>query len=142
MTKLSTPRAKKDHAHALVQKGKLKDALTLFSELAQETPSDVALWLQCAQLAKRLNQPTRAVTAWWTAAKLLNDAGHQARARAAVICALELAPNDLNLRRALETWRDGMPVLLRMDAPVAEEEEPPTDPLIPIFEPPVLRPHS
>jgi hypothetical protein len=46
------------------------------------------------------------------------------------------------LRRALETWRDGMPVLLRVDPPEIDEQEPPTDPLVPIFEPPVLSPRS
>jgi predicted Zn-dependent protease len=67
MPKLSSPRAKKDYAYVLVQKGKLKEALSLFGELAHAMPTDVSLWLQCAQLAKRLSQPTRAVNAWWTA---------------------------------------------------------------------------
>ncbi len=137
MTKLTTPRARKDHAHALVQRGKLKEALVQFSELATASPTDPALFLQVAQLAKRLEQPMRAVTAWWTAAKLLNAAGHQARARAAVVCALELAPNDLNLRRALESWREGEPPLRRAPPLPDDDDEQPTDPSIPWFGTPV-----
>jgi tetratricopeptide (TPR) repeat protein len=136
-------RARKDLAHALVQKGRLKEALAHYGELSTANPSDSNLLLQCAQLAKRLNQPTRAVTAWWSAAKLLHAAGHDGRARAALACALELAPNDLNLQRAQEAWRDGAPPIRRLSLVqpvVLGDDELPTDPFIPSFSEPTRRP--
>lgn len=136
-------RARKDLAHALVQKGRLKEALAQYGELSAANPSDPNLWLQCAQLAKRLNQPMRAVSAWWSAAKLLHAAGHDARARAALGCALELAPGDQNLLRAQEAWRDGeFPVhRLSLVKPVElGDDELPTDPFTPAFAEPERRP--
>jgi tetratricopeptide (TPR) repeat protein len=136
-------RARKDLAHALVQKGRLKEALAHYGELSAANPSDSNLLLQCAQLAKRLDQPTRAVTAWWSAAKLLHAAGHDGRARAALACALELAPNDLNLQRAQEAWRDGAPPIRKLSLVqpvVLGDDELPTDPFIPSFSEPNRRP--
>lgn len=95
-------RAAKDRAHRLYASGRYSRAAEAYAALVAQSPRDALLRLRLADAARRSNNALQAVGAYRAAARLLVDSGHEARARAALKLALELAPGHPEIERALE----------------------------------------
>jgi hypothetical protein len=92
----------KDRAHVLVREGRLAAAVEVYLKLIAENRQDSGLRLRHAELCTRLKRIDPAVASYRVAAHLLVNAGHHAKAHAALNCAMRLAPGDMGLRRALK----------------------------------------
>jgi tetratricopeptide (TPR) repeat protein len=114
----TSPREVKDLAHALVLKGKLDTAARLLDEHLQRDPADPTLWMQHAELCRKLGRFVLAVASYRQSARLLRKAGHFTRARAALTCAQRLAPRDPSVLADLEV--------------VTAEQRPPPPVLVPV----------
>ena len=138
----------KDQAHALSLKGKYDDAAAVYRALLRLSARDSGLHLNIAEVYRKRGRLDEAVESYQEAARLLASAGHVARARAALACALQLAPGEPVLVGALARL-DPAPVPRRLalvPPPVPDEEEvletgfddvsdePMTDPFCPLFD--------
>lgn len=90
----TSPREVKDLAHALTLKGKLDAAARVLHEHLQRDAADPSLWMQHAELSRKLGRFDLAVASYRHSAKLLRKAGHFSRAKAALHCAQHLSPRD------------------------------------------------
>jgi tetratricopeptide (TPR) repeat protein len=150
----------KDRAHALALKGRLEAAVKLIRQHLERQQGDAVLWLRHAELLRKLKRTDSAVTSYRRAAKLLEEEGHLPRARAALVCAQEIAPNHPQLLRDLARLSDeqdgGSPVWPASAEPLVEgvalplrgppparpglravpldEADSPTDPYCPLFD--------
>lgn len=155
------PRDLKDQAHVLVLRGKLDAAASLIHRhLQQRDTRDPALWMQHADLSRKLGRYDVAIVSYRQCVRLFRTAGHLTRARAALTVALQLAPRDPSLladqallaelpppprprlvypppRKAPEpTSRDRVTRIARPHPPAALDEvmDAPTDPYCPLFD--------
>lgn len=123
----TSPRQVKDKAHALALKGRFDAAAKLIHQHLQRDGSDASLWLQHAELSRRLRRVDAAVTSYREAAQHLFNAGHLARARAALVCAQQLAPGNAlvakDLARMSAEQRPPAPLQAAAFAPVADVDE-------------------
>lgn len=94
-------RTAKDRAHRLFASGRYAKAAEAYAALVAQAPRDALLRLRLADAARRAGNTLQAVSAYRTAARILVDGGHGARARAALKLALELAPGHPEIVRAL-----------------------------------------
>jgi tetratricopeptide (TPR) repeat protein len=102
-------RGMKDRAQALYASGRFAKAAELYQALADRTPKDAQLRMRHAESARRAGLALAAVGSYRTAARLLAQDGHQARARAALHLALELAPGHPDVTRALRELERARP---------------------------------
>ena len=125
-------RALKDKAHALMCQGKISAAGEVYRELISEDRKDPALRLHHAELCRKLGRVDRAVASFRVAAHLFHESGRNARARAAIHCALQVSPYDQGLRRAMDELTRASPprpppMLSLVSAPTADEEDVPIE---------------
>lgn len=101
MAKGITERELKDRAHTFMVRGALPNALEVFRQLICLNGKEPAYRLRHAEVSARLNRVQAAVSSYRVAAHLLAEAGRVAQAKAALHSAMQLAPRDLALRRAI-----------------------------------------
>jgi len=123
---VASPREVKDQAHALALKGRFDAAMRVIDAHLQRDAADPSLWLQHAELSRKLRRVDLAVSSYRQAARLLLRAGHLPRARAALLCAQQLAPRDVSVLADLArvAAESRPPPRLRL-APAAPPELPP-----------------
>ena len=137
----------KDQAHALSLKGKYDEAAALYRALLRLNARDSGLHLNIAEVYRKRGRLDEAVESYQEAASLLASAGHVARARAALSCALQIAPGEPVLVEALRRLEPAPAPrrLALVPPPVPDEEvletgfddvsdEPMTDPFCPLFD--------
>ncbi len=107
----------KDRAHRLTLKGKLNDALEVYQQLISAAPKDATLRLHHADLCLKLERPQAAVASYLAAAQLFSQAGHVARAKAAVGCGLRISPKDEGLMKALRALNPLPPAVPKTPTP-------------------------
>jgi tetratricopeptide (TPR) repeat protein len=115
----------KDRAHALTLKGKYDDAAAIYRGLVAANEGDSGLRLHLAEVYRKRGRLDDAVDAYREAARLLHAAGHTPRARAALSCALQIAPGEPVLVGALRELTAAAPArrLALVPPPLVEEEE-------------------
>ncbi|MEW5738986.1 MAG: hypothetical protein AB1938_08660 [Myxococcota bacterium] len=123
---ITSPREVKDLAHALTLKGKLDAAARVLHEHLLQDAADPSLWMQHAELSRKLGRFDLAVASYRQSARLLRRAGHFTRAKAALHCAQQLAPRDPAVLADLEVvtaeLRPPPPVLVAATpAPVGDD---------------------
>ena len=101
----NTQRTDKDRAHALVVKGKLDEAILIYRSLVKQCARDASLRLHLAETCRKRGLIDDSVRAYRESAELYAADGHTARARAALLCALQLAPGEPQLVNALRALR-------------------------------------
>lgn len=128
-----SPREVKDRAHALSLKGRFDAAAKLIHQHLQRDAGDPSLWLQHAELSRKLRRNDLAVSSYRQAAQRLFQAGHASRARAVLVCAKQLAPKDpavlADLSRIADDARPPSPLRVAAFAAVPVAEEPQEKPL-------------
>lgn len=127
-------RALVDNAGRLLNRGRAVQAEVLFRQLLTTSPRDGHLRVRHAQALQRLGRKAEAATTFRTAARMLADDGHLARAIAAQKLALELSPGDLDaiselisleVRRSRDQRaRHPAPPVVRADEDLAQDAPP------------------
>jgi tetratricopeptide (TPR) repeat protein len=92
----------KEAALDLYARRRFADCARTYGKLIQLEPSDPHLHVRHAEAWRRAGERTKAIAAYRAAAELLLLQGCESRARAALKVAQELAPEDLELARAVE----------------------------------------
>jgi tetratricopeptide (TPR) repeat protein len=92
----------KEEALDLYSRRRFADCARTYGKLIQLEPRDPHLHVRHAEAWRRAGERTKAIAAYRAAAELLLLQGCEARARAALKVALELAPEDPELALAVE----------------------------------------
>lgn len=95
-------RAVQERAQALVASGGIVAAVKLLDGFLAQFDGDWGLWLYFAGLCARSGRKDQAVAAYCASSRQLEGEGFFARARAALVCAVKLAPRDGALAQELE----------------------------------------
>ncbi|MFZ5442013.1 MAG: tetratricopeptide repeat protein [Myxococcota bacterium] len=90
-------RSLKERAGRLTAEGRFERAEVLYRQLLTRHPRDAGLWLRHAEVLRHLERTADALASYRMAARLLEAAGHSARAVACLKVALELQPDDVDL---------------------------------------------
>ena len=91
----------KERALELFAQRRFAECTGLYEELLALEPKDPHLYMRHADACRRAGERWKAIASYRTAAELLQGLGCDARARAALKVALELAPRDSGVARAI-----------------------------------------
>jgi tetratricopeptide (TPR) repeat protein len=111
----------KEEALYLYAQGRFAECARTYERLLELNPSEPSLYVGQAEAYRRAGERREALHAYRMAAGFFLDRGDEARARAALKVARELAPRNPEVLRALERL-----------APKGEEEARPCEPAAPV----------
>lgn len=115
----------KEQARELYAQRRFAECASAYEKLLTLEPRDPHLYMRHADACRRAGDRWRAIASYRTAAELLRGLGCDARARAALKVALELAPKDSGLARAITRMSSDPPAPTPRETPPALLKEVP-----------------